>query len=197
MTCVYRISESCTLWPIHAMNEVKCNTTSATTSNANPACPTVHRSSFYVYVFKFVFSIFFFSSFFYFISSSFYMFNFANYGTEINDKVHLHFIHLVFLWFSKCERLSSAPNSYHCCCVWLLFIYSHWVHFRFSFAISINCDLPFITLFVQCILSFRCRFVVRWTLCWFVFRLFFLIWFFFFVGVSFYALYWVNNWRYS
>lgn len=147
------------------MNEVKCNTTSATTSNANSVCSTAHRSPFHVYVLKFCV--------FFFVSSSFLYFQFCKLW-NCNKRQSPPVLHtLVFLWFSKCERLSSAPNSCHCCCVWLLFIYSHWVHFRFSFAISINCDLPFITHFVQCILSFRCRFVVRWTLCCQFFLIFF------------------------
>lgn len=75
---------------------------------------------------------------------------------------------LVLLWFSKWERLSSAPNSCHCCYVWLLFIYSHWVHFRFSFVIPINCDLPFITHIVHNA-SYRFDVVVRWMFYWFGF----------------------------
>lgn len=145
-----------TLWPFMAMNEVKWDTTSATTPNANLVCSTVHH---FVMCFSSCFFPFFFLFYFVFASSSLFC-NFVNYGIEINDRVHLHFsftcISMVFQMWNALECAKLVPFL-----LWLLFIYSHSVHFRFSFTISINCDLPFITHLVQYILSFRCPFAVR------------------------------------
>lgn len=124
MTCVYRISESCTLWPIHGNEWGKMQyNTSATTSNANPVCvpPFTVLLDKRLHSMRMCLSLFFlFFSFSFSFLHLFYIFNFVNYGIEINDKVHLHFIHLYFYGFpnvkgSRMRQIHAIVAVYGCC----------------------------------------------------------------------------------